>query len=317
MIRAWREIWSAVPGTTSPTAPFGFVELADGTDEAWGLSMSGLRLAQTANYGYVPNPAMPNTFRAAAMDLGDQWDADGCAKPNSCCVPQWQGLGPKCKGDHRGEFDWWDTNWFMGQVHPRPKAAVGRRLAQAAYASVYGGSVAAAGPVFSGCSVAGAALKIAFNASGGAISWSPFAALANETTALYVLPAPLALPGNLADNHHGGDWRAYKGPFADGNEAGVEGWVAVNAAVTGAAELTVDLAPLGGAAPAAVRYAWGTGGFGSVPFLTRMCTGTQRDCSLEPCYTDSCPLHGGGLPGEPFIAAIEGGACKCLPPRVC
>ena len=46
MIADWRAIWSAVPGTTDPLAPFGFVTLADGTDEAWGLSMAGMRMAQ-------------------------------------------------------------------------------------------------------------------------------------------------------------------------------------------------------------------------------------------------------------------------------
>jgi len=29
------------------------------------------RWAQTANYGYSPNPALPNTFMAVAMDLPD------------------------------------------------------------------------------------------------------------------------------------------------------------------------------------------------------------------------------------------------------
>ena len=31
----------------------------------------GERWAQTANYGYSPNPALPNTFMAVAMDLPD------------------------------------------------------------------------------------------------------------------------------------------------------------------------------------------------------------------------------------------------------
>ena len=30
---SWRASWSSVPDTTSPTAPFGIVQLADGTDE--------------------------------------------------------------------------------------------------------------------------------------------------------------------------------------------------------------------------------------------------------------------------------------------
>ena len=321
MIAAWRAAWSAVPGTSSPLAPFGFVELADGTDEAWGLSMAGLRHAQTAGYGSVPNPLMPNVYRALAHDAGDQWDADACADPNSCCVPAWHALGSTCRGDHRGAWDWWDTNWFMGQVHPRPKAILGRRMAQAAFATAYSGAAAlAAGPRLASCALASpSTLTITFNAqalNGANITWSPWAALANETTALYVLPAPGALPDNLADNHHSGNWRDYEGPFAGGNEAGVRGWVAVNAAVSGSNTLSVDLAPLGGAAPTAVRYAWGTGGWGA-PFLTRMCTGVARDCSLEPCEVDSCPLHAGGLPGEPFIARIEGGKCVCLPPQEC
>ena len=32
MVSAWRALWSAVPGTTPPDAPFGSVLLADGTD---------------------------------------------------------------------------------------------------------------------------------------------------------------------------------------------------------------------------------------------------------------------------------------------
>ena len=73
MVAQWRAIWSVVPGTTDPLAPFGLVSLADGTDEAWGVNMAGLQRAQTASYGYVPNPALPNVFMASAYDLGDPW----------------------------------------------------------------------------------------------------------------------------------------------------------------------------------------------------------------------------------------------------
>ena len=73
MIAQWRAVWSAVPGTTDPLAPFGLVSLADGTDEAWGVNMAGLHWAQTASYGALPNPLMPNTFLASAYDLGDPW----------------------------------------------------------------------------------------------------------------------------------------------------------------------------------------------------------------------------------------------------
>ena len=319
LIAAWRAAWAAVPGTTDPLAPFGFVELADGTDEGWGLSMAALRHAATGSYGGVPNALMPNTYRALAHDAGDQWDADSCAKPNSCCVPTWQALGAQCKGDHRGQWDFWSTNWFQGQVHPRPKAVVGRRLAQAAYATAYGGALLASGPRLAGCALQGGSLRIAFDAAllkGQGITWSSAASTGSETTALYVLPAPAQLPASAGDGHHSGNPRDYQGPFAGGNEGGVSGWVAVNAAVSGPAELTVDLAALGGAAPTAVRYAWGTGGWGA-PFLTRMCTGVAKDCSLEPCPAEACPLWAGGLPGEPFLARIQDGKCQCLPPQVC
>ena len=113
----WRAAWSAVPGTTDPNFPIGFVELADGTDESFGVSMAGFRIAQTANWGYAPNPDLPNTFMAHAHDAGDPWDADQCADPNSCCVDKYVPLGPTCIGDHRGEWSYNATNWFMGCVH--------------------------------------------------------------------------------------------------------------------------------------------------------------------------------------------------------
>jgi len=60
-----------------------------------------IRWAQTANYGYVPNPRMRNVFMAVAMDLGD---------PNSP----------------------------YGSVHPRDKQDVGARLSLAGRAVAFG-----------------------------------------------------------------------------------------------------------------------------------------------------------------------------------
>ena len=160
----------------------------------------------------------------------------------------------------------------------------------------------AQGPVFAGCSVAGSTLTIALNTSmGEKVTWSDGATTVAETTALYVL-AGAQLPANAADNHHAPDWQSYGGPYESGHEActlfrprppatttthqltlapmypgvdrnpaqlGVSGWVAVSARVAGdGVSLSVDLGPLKGAAPTAVRYAWGTGGWGA-PFLTR------------------------------------------------
>jgi hypothetical protein len=93
-------------------------------------------------------------------------------------------------------------------------------------------------------------------------------------------------------------------------------------------ELTVDLAPLGGAPVHAVRYAWGVR-------KALKGDGTQRDglyeeplcCAagddmgvslLHPCEPASCPLMAsGGLPANPFMARIVHGRCRCMPPQVC
>ena len=83
MIADWRSQWSQLSnGTTSETFPFGFVQLngygatpnfnnppeAPGGDYSAAYGFAGLRWSQTAGYGYAPNPAMPNTFMAVALD---------------------------------------------------------------------------------------------------------------------------------------------------------------------------------------------------------------------------------------------------------
>ena len=212
-------------------------------------------------------------------------------------------------------------------MHPRPKGILGRQLARVTQALVYADGAGAgapplqlSGPALAGCSVAGAALTLRFDAAllaGAAVSWLANASRARENTALYALPAPARLPADYGSGHHpGGD---YKGPYANGNEWGVEGWVALDAvAGPGAAELTVDLAPLRGAAPTAIRYASGTGGWGSGA-QNRMCCGPLINVAVEPCAPDSCPLHAAGLPGVPFVAAIDAatGRCACAPPMDC
>merc|ERR1712185_479649 len=74
MVAEWRRLWSAVPGTTDPLAPFGVVTLAAGGSEGHDENMAAMRWSQTANYGAVPNAALPNVFLAHAYDLGDPMD---------------------------------------------------------------------------------------------------------------------------------------------------------------------------------------------------------------------------------------------------
>ena len=68
-----------------------------------------IRWHQTGDYGYVPNPKMPNTFMAVGMDLGD-FDSP------------------------------------FGAIHPRYKQDVGSRLVLGALQLVYGRQVNPQGP---------------------------------------------------------------------------------------------------------------------------------------------------------------------------
>lgn len=47
----------------------------------------------------------------------------------------------------------------------------------------------------------------------------------------------------LSHNHHGPDGNAYKGPYSNGNEFGVAGWVAVLPVAAGGNSVTLDLSP--------------------------------------------------------------------------
>ena len=66
-------MWSATPGTTDPLAPFGVVTLASSGAEGADAAMGAMRIAQTAGYGVLPSPDLPNTFLAQAYDLDDPW----------------------------------------------------------------------------------------------------------------------------------------------------------------------------------------------------------------------------------------------------
>lgn len=88
LVRSYRALWSAVPGTTPPDAPFGIATLAAGGSEGNVGHMAGIRWSQTGNYGVLPNAPMPNTFFAQAFDLGDPWlTAIGASDPHHCAHP--------------------------------------------------------------------------------------------------------------------------------------------------------------------------------------------------------------------------------------
>ncbi|XP_028930846.1 sialate O-acetylesterase isoform X1 [Ornithorhynchus anatinus] len=103
LIRDWRQAFhQGSRAQTSPLFPFGFVQLStmvESREAADGFPR--VRWHQTADFGFVPNPRMPNTFMAVAMDLGD---------PDSP----------------------------FGSIHPRDKQTVAYRLQLGARAVAYG-----------------------------------------------------------------------------------------------------------------------------------------------------------------------------------
>ena len=241
LVESWREVWSVEPGTSSPTFPFGIVSLADATDEGFGRNMRGFRWAQTANFGSLPNPAMPNTFGADAYDLGDPWHTPLCGTDGTfagapfkglrCCVDG--AVGPLCGGGADGLAVWNLNNtrdWAgLGPLHPRVKKPVGDRLAAGLHAQLYNGTAIASGPVFVGCTVGGAAggkngnhtgaggdggggtLELTFNATllrGESVRFNPANTVAKEDTALYVLVNDTvdfedpAFAATIVSNHH-------------------------------------------------------------------------------------------------------------------
>ena len=95
IVELWRQVWSAVPGTTDPLASFGIVSLAAGGAEGHQPHMSHFRWAQTGNYGVLPNEKMPNTYLAHAYDIGDPWAMKGLGTHN-CSNPDPTLWGPDC-----------------------------------------------------------------------------------------------------------------------------------------------------------------------------------------------------------------------------
>lgn len=104
------------------------------------------------------------------------------------------------------------------------------------------------------------------------------------------------------------------------------GWRAVMpAAGTAANEVIVDLVPLQGATPTAIRYGSGAGSYGAAVGNALICCGPLQDIALSPCPPGSCPIKSSALalasstelPAAPFVAAIVGGRCVCAPPQVC
>ena len=173
LVSDWRKLWANSSGT-DPMAPFGLVTLAASGGEG-GSDIGSMRIAQTASYGVLPNPLMPNTFLAQAGDLDDPVSNLNCYH-SGCCTNS--SASPTCKlgvgcdaichgNGSQPDYSWQGTPVYMGPIHPRDKKPVGVRLARAAAASVYNKGGAATGPTITGCALSAdkKSIVIQFNAS--------------------------------------------------------------------------------------------------------------------------------------------------------
>ncbi|CAB9525804.1 Sialate O-acetylesterase [Seminavis robusta] len=347
LIEQWRELWSKTPGTTDPEAPFGVVTLASGGSEG-GPDMGAMHLAQTANYGVLPSPDLPNTFLAQAYDLDDEWGPDlGACFTSNCCEVKKKHYDPKTCNDTLHKICYQPngaciaslgTPQVMGGIHPRSKKAVGDRLGTAAYNLIYGGKEAYTGPTLQGCSFKNNILEIRFNKT----------LMRGDQLATPVIPPALPKPerfhplaggsqlfvqvdesqycleGKITYSGTGqkDDPRYFYCPeWAGGTkdqatnpttQAYDEGWIMVNFALAPGTTnaIHVDLAPLNGSAPTAVRYAWGT---------LDCCDYSDPYLYVTHNCIAKCPLQAAKskLPANPFSARIVNGQCQCVAPQIC
>jgi hypothetical protein len=336
LINGWRSIWSETPGTTDPLAPFGIVTLASSGSEG-NPGMGIMRQAQTANYGIVPNTELPNTFLAQAYDLDDEWGptAGPCFHAWSCCDykdSQYNAttcnvtLKEKCKNACAAADG---TTSFMGGIHPRSKKHVGDRLGISAFNTVYKGTGAFTGPTLAGCTFGDdqLSLEIRFNEN----------LLRGDKLVLQKMPPQFQLPGRHAplaggsqlyvqiessdfcmeplprtDSQLHGSRYCPTWAGGDGRPTNAsldDGWIMLNFTIASKTSIKADLAPLHGAAPTAVRYAWG---------IIDCCDYSDPDMYVTHGCIESCPIMSSSyLPANPFQAKIVSGECQCIAPQFC
>jgi len=292
MIEVWRREWSAEPGTTDPLAPFGLVGISTADSEG-AADLASFRWSQQANFGVVPNPLMPNVFMARAYDLADPWGACGNTASGKCAACDTADPLRDCR-----------TPFYMGPgIHPRLKKPVGQRLAVGAMATAYGSGQALTGPTISGCTYSGTDSNV-----NGATLTVRFNATLLRGARLTVQPYDRSYPNRSA--------------FA----ALLNGtWIPLNIALSGSSNaLDIDLTPLYGGVPSAIKYAWGPND-GPPNTQDVNCCAAADTANGEECLPGGCPILAagvwgapfGGLPANPFLAKVVGGRCACPTPQTC
>ena len=340
LIKGFRAVWSATPGTTDPLAYFGAVALPSGGSEgADGPGdMGPMRVAQTAGYGVLPNADLPNTWIVQAYDLEDEWGSGSgpCfgGKVNWACCPDKSYNSTSCAGREALCAPACDANAdtaiVMGGIHPRSKQPVGQRLALGAFNSAYGGTGAVTGPTIASCSLAGATLSVAFDTgllkgdtvllqpifpvfhghywnSGGSLMW------AQNNASLFCSEAQCvvnATSGRCTDLEFCPTWAGGDGVTTLPAGTYDSNWInldfKLSASGTG---VDVDLSPLNGTAPTALKYAFD---------LLFCCDMTDPTLYVTHGCIQECPIMSSSrLPANPFIAKVVGNACECIAPQVC
>ena len=192
MIRAWRAAWSRGTdgqiGDTPDSFPFGFVQISvwgpptppGAGNDPNGANVATVRLAQSANYGYVPNPAMPATFMATAIDLGSY--QGGCGRdtfPSLCIHPGYkQEVGARLvRGALNVAYGRKDS-YFSGPVFDRATVVPGSRTAS--FAAAYAVQVTFRASGSSGIEVR---TRTGFEVSADNSSWVPAQVINGNVTA--------------------------------------------------------------------------------------------------------------------------------------
>jgi len=98
-------------------------------------------------------------------------------------------------------------------------------------------------------------------------------------------------------------------PISNASEFNM-GWINLPITSADASSITVDLTPLHGAKPTAVKYAWGV--IDCCDLLD------PTTFTSKPCIANCPVMSSSGLPANPFIAKITGeGKCECVAPQQC
>ena len=87
------------------------------------------------------------------------------------------------------------------------------------------------------------------------------------------------------------------------------GWTMLNFTKDSDSSIKVDLSPLGGKPPTAIKFAWGT---------VNCCDLTDPLLYVTHGCVAECPIMSTSVfPANPFMAKIVAGKCECIAPQVC